>query len=603
ARPTAEDGTAVVAVGPGARGRLVPFAGLARVQPPRAGRLALRRRARGRGRPLRARALPQAVAAALVAALLGGGTVAVSADSLPGDALYPAKIAAERVQLATTRDEAGRARLHIAFADRRLSELEKQVERGDAPGAVPLAATYSDEVQAAATAIAHVATAATSPTAQETVAQLSAKLLEETTVRALKLEQVAERAPAVKPKLEEARATAAQAVAVAAAPKPHPTPPAGQPVAASVAQPRPAGTRPPPAQPTPPPVAAAAPPTLAPTHPEGTRPRPAPPPPTPARRPAAEAALAPPTPPAPPQPPGPHPERTRAAPTALEQALATSEAQAGKIAAAVRAGTTAGLEDLVRRYTAALEHVADAFAADVAAGRSRDQAAAALAARLSVQYETLVRAAEQASPADQPKLRQALATIAESMRGVLDDLEVPAPSTLQPAPTTASQPAASPMPRPLTTPTSGSTMVATPVPPTAVPSLYPEGTLAPASPTGAAAQAPPAGTAGASPVATSGPAASTTPAGSPPAPPTAPATAQPASPTAVPTRTTTPSPGTNPTPAAVSPSGASTPTVQPQPSPTAAGTPPGAMTPMRLVRPTATPGMATGPASPAPEPQ
>jgi hypothetical protein len=643
---TVDDGTAVMAVGPGANGRLVPFSWLTRVQ---------RQRARGRGRLFWARALPKVVAASLVTALLGGGTVAVSADSLPGDVLYPAKIAAEQVYLATTRDEAERARLHIEFADRRLTELEKKVERGDAPSAAPMAARYSDEVQAAATAIAHFATTSTGPNTQEKVTQLSTKLLEETTVRARQLEQVAERAPAVKPKLEEARATAAQAAAVAATPRAQPEG-AQQPVAAAVAQPRAAptqgvpagypapGTPPPTAQPTSAPTAAAAAPTVAPTHPEGTRPQP--PPPSAAPKPVAEAALAPPALPPPPTPPTAAPRELTGPPagypsegpgtrpkdgwgypapgTRLEGALATTEAQAGEIAAGVRTGTTPALEDMVRGYTEALERMPDAFAADVAADRSRNQVAAALAGRLRVQYETLVKAAEQASPAEQPKLRQLLATISESMRGVLDDVGAAAPASLQPAPlptqgtpgTLAPQPAASATPRSPADPPPAPTKAATPLSPTAVASPLAEGTGAPASPTVVAtAQVPPTAAPSPNPsaVATSGPAESATPVGSPAAAPTALATGQPASPTPTagappgitPTApVTTPSVApTAPTAAPTSPTaGPSTPTVQPQPSPTAVRTPSGALTPMRIgsLTAAATPQPAGSPATPAP---
>ncbi|MBE0431865.1 hypothetical protein IBX73_00210 [candidate division WOR-3 bacterium] len=57
-------------------------------------------------------------------------TVMLSANSLPGDALYPVKRVAERVQYSMTFDAAGKARLHVIFADRRTKELACFVEPG-----------------------------------------------------------------------------------------------------------------------------------------------------------------------------------------------------------------------------------------------------------------------------------------------------------------------------------------------------------------------------------------------------------------------------------------------------------------------------------------
>jgi hypothetical protein len=54
--------------------------------------------------------------------VIGFGTVAASADSLPHSPLYPVKRTTERVQLFLTFSPRGRAQLHLYFAERRLNE-------------------------------------------------------------------------------------------------------------------------------------------------------------------------------------------------------------------------------------------------------------------------------------------------------------------------------------------------------------------------------------------------------------------------------------------------------------------------------------------------
>jgi len=79
-----------------------------------------------RSRPARGRLRRLVLALSLVIALVLASTwtLSASASSLPGEALYPLKLAAEKVRLfATVRHEA-RARLHLAFAERRLGEMQ-----------------------------------------------------------------------------------------------------------------------------------------------------------------------------------------------------------------------------------------------------------------------------------------------------------------------------------------------------------------------------------------------------------------------------------------------------------------------------------------------
>jgi hypothetical protein len=77
-------------------------------------------------RPARGRVRRLALALSLVIALALAGTwtVSASASSLPGEALYPLKLAAEKARLLATFRHEARARLHLAFAERRLGEMQ-----------------------------------------------------------------------------------------------------------------------------------------------------------------------------------------------------------------------------------------------------------------------------------------------------------------------------------------------------------------------------------------------------------------------------------------------------------------------------------------------
>jgi hypothetical protein len=65
-----------------------------------------------------------AVAALVLAFLLGAAAVTASAGSVPGDLLYPVKTMVEGVQIAMTRDPAERATLHMTWSQRRVMELK-----------------------------------------------------------------------------------------------------------------------------------------------------------------------------------------------------------------------------------------------------------------------------------------------------------------------------------------------------------------------------------------------------------------------------------------------------------------------------------------------
>ncbi len=67
-------------------------------------------------------AFTRALAVVTVVAVIGLGTVAASADSLPHSPLYSVKRTSERVQLFLTFSPGSKAHLHLSFAERRLNE-------------------------------------------------------------------------------------------------------------------------------------------------------------------------------------------------------------------------------------------------------------------------------------------------------------------------------------------------------------------------------------------------------------------------------------------------------------------------------------------------
>jgi len=80
-----------------------------------------------RSGPARRRALrllPVALSLVLVLAVAGTWTISASASSLPGESLYPVKLAAEKARLAITFRHQARGQLHLAFAERRLAEVQ-----------------------------------------------------------------------------------------------------------------------------------------------------------------------------------------------------------------------------------------------------------------------------------------------------------------------------------------------------------------------------------------------------------------------------------------------------------------------------------------------
>jgi hypothetical protein len=68
----------------------------------------------------------------LVVLLAGSSTVAASSTSMPGDTLYPMKLATENVRLSLNRTNMGKARLHVALVDRRIQEIAYLARKGNA---------------------------------------------------------------------------------------------------------------------------------------------------------------------------------------------------------------------------------------------------------------------------------------------------------------------------------------------------------------------------------------------------------------------------------------------------------------------------------------
>jgi len=96
------------------------------------------------------------IAAAVAVVLLGGAAVAASGSALPGSLLYPVKRTVEKIDLALHRDPASQARLHLEFAQRRLTELSDLLALRRAGQTVDIGAAmsaYQSEVAKAQAAI------------------------------------------------------------------------------------------------------------------------------------------------------------------------------------------------------------------------------------------------------------------------------------------------------------------------------------------------------------------------------------------------------------------------------------------------------------------
>jgi hypothetical protein len=91
----------------------------------------------------------RAACLALVLLVVTGlGTFGASAQSLPGDFLYPVKLAQENIQLTFAVNGASQARLHLEFAGRRLDEVMDLLEKNRTTGFEQALENYNSQIQA-----------------------------------------------------------------------------------------------------------------------------------------------------------------------------------------------------------------------------------------------------------------------------------------------------------------------------------------------------------------------------------------------------------------------------------------------------------------------
>jgi len=84
----------------------------------------------------------------------GGGTVAAAQNSMPDGTLYPVKLTAEKVRIALTPSELGKAELYVRLADRRVAEIARMADEGKREQVDETARLLSSHLMAMATLIA-----------------------------------------------------------------------------------------------------------------------------------------------------------------------------------------------------------------------------------------------------------------------------------------------------------------------------------------------------------------------------------------------------------------------------------------------------------------
>jgi hypothetical protein len=83
----------------------------------------------------------------LMLVFAAGSVYAVSADTVPGDLLYPVKRAGEQVQMFFTFSNEGKAELHAMFASRRVEEIESIAPEADATTVDKLSSDFESNMQ------------------------------------------------------------------------------------------------------------------------------------------------------------------------------------------------------------------------------------------------------------------------------------------------------------------------------------------------------------------------------------------------------------------------------------------------------------------------
>ncbi|MBI4973019.1 hypothetical protein HZC27_00190 [Candidatus Roizmanbacteria bacterium] len=83
----------------------------------------------------------------LVVLLSGTGVVVASQKSQPGDALYPIKKVAEKIQLSLTRNPTAKTLLHINNAEKRIEELQKTIQKENREEIKNVTTDYESQVK------------------------------------------------------------------------------------------------------------------------------------------------------------------------------------------------------------------------------------------------------------------------------------------------------------------------------------------------------------------------------------------------------------------------------------------------------------------------
>jgi hypothetical protein len=164
------------------------------------------------------------VAAIIISALLitGGTTAYAAQESLPDSALYPVKLTTEKARLAFTPSDAGKAKLHIAFAERRVQEMAEMGRRGKAEELAGLTVALTHHLEQAKNLTGAVATEGIDT--QELRVSLEQSAIRQLGILEAALDEVPEQ---IKPLVEQALQTSGEeygtAVEVVGSTAPTPT--------------------------------------------------------------------------------------------------------------------------------------------------------------------------------------------------------------------------------------------------------------------------------------------------------------------------------------------------------------------------------------------
>ena len=114
------------------RMRLLETAARQRERAPATQTSTLRKETRPKMKLLLATRLISAILVAVIGtAAIGGGATLAASDSLPGDVLYPVKLAGEDLRLSLASNPEAQVGLALQFSDERIAEIEAMVKRGE----------------------------------------------------------------------------------------------------------------------------------------------------------------------------------------------------------------------------------------------------------------------------------------------------------------------------------------------------------------------------------------------------------------------------------------------------------------------------------------